>query len=58
VELISLTTTREGLVVTARKDSQTYPPGRTVSDEKMAGLYLVRNAFHGAWNYTIQPPVR
>ena len=58
VELISHTTTKEGLVVTARKDSQTYPTGRKVSDEELAGLHLVRNAFHGDWNYTIQPQVR
>src|SRR5215467_2471336 len=55
LELISHTTTKEGLVVTARKDSQTYPTGRKVSDEELAGLNLVRDAFHGDWNYTIKP---
>jgi hypothetical protein len=55
LELISHTTTKEGLVVTALKDSQTYPTGLKVSDEELAALNLVRDAFHGDWNYTIKP---
>jgi hypothetical protein len=55
LELISHTTTKEGLVVTARKDGQTYPTGRKVSDEELAVLNLVRDTFHGEWNYTIKP---
>ncbi len=55
LELISHTTTIEGLVVLARKDSQIYPTGRKVSDEELAALNLVRDAFHGEWNYTIKP---
>ncbi len=57
LELISHTTTKAGLVVTARKDSQTYPTGRKVSDEELAGLNVVRDTFHGEWNYTIKPQV-
>jgi transposase len=55
LELISHTTTAEGLVVTARKDSQTYPTGLQVTDDELAALNLVRDAFHGDWNYTIKP---
>jgi transposase len=55
LELISHTTTAEGLTVTARKDSQTYPTGMKVTDEELAALSLVRDAFHGDWNYTILP---
>src|SRR5215471_18082898 len=55
LELISHTTTIEGLIVTARKDSHTSPTGRKVSDEELAGLNLVRDAFHGDWNSTIKP---
>ena len=58
LELISQTTTNEGLVVTARKDSQTYPTGLKVTDEELAGLNLVRDAFHGDWNYIIKPQVQ
>jgi Rhodopirellula transposase DDE domain len=55
LELISHTTTDAGLVVTACKDSHTYPTGRKVSDEELAALNIVRDTFHGEWNYTIQP---
>lgn len=55
IELISHTTTQEGLTVTAVKDTQSYPTGIKVSDEEMAALHLLRDSFHGEWNYTIQP---
>jgi transposase len=55
LELISHTTTNEGLTVTAVKDSQTYPTGLKVTDEELAALNLVRDTFHGEWNYTIKP---
>jgi transposase len=55
LELISHTTTREGLTVTAVKDGQTYPTGLKVSDEEVAALNLLRDPFHGEWNYTIKP---
>jgi Rhodopirellula transposase DDE domain len=55
IELISHTTTKEGLSVTAVKDTNLYPTGLKVSDEEMALLNITRNPFHGEWNYTIQP---
>jgi Rhodopirellula transposase DDE domain len=55
LELISHTTTTEGLTVTAVKDSQTYPTGLKVTDEELQALNLVRDTFHGEWNYTIEP---
>jgi DDE family transposase len=55
LELISHTTTNEGLMVTAVKDSQTYPTGLKVTDEELAALNLFREPFHGEWNYTIKP---
>lgn len=58
LELISHTTTTEGLTVTAVKDSQTYPTGLKVTDEELAALNLVRDPFHGEWNYTIKPQGR
>ncbi len=58
LELISHTTTQEGLTVTAVKDSQTYPTGLKVTDEDLARLHLLRDAFHGDWNYTIKPQQR
>lgn len=55
IELISHTTTKQGLTVTAVKDSNTYPTGIQVSDEDLAALNITREPFHGDWNYTIQP---
>jgi transposase len=55
IELISRTTTKQGLTVTAVKDSNSYPTGIKVSDEDLAALNIMREPFHGDWNYTIQP---
>jgi len=55
IELISHTTTKEGLQVTAVKDSHAYPTGINVSDAEMAALNLSRDTFHGEWNYTLRP---
>ena len=54
IELISHTSTEEGLTVTAVKDTNSYPTGLKVSDEDMAALKITSNPFHGDWNYTIQ----
>ena len=58
LELISHTTTNEGLTVTALKDSNPYPTGLKVTDEELAALNLVRASFHGEWNYTIKPQLQ
>lgn len=55
LELISHTTTKEGLRVIALKDSNTYPTGLKISDDELAALNLSRDSFHGEWNYTIKP---
>jgi transposase len=55
VSLIKATTTAKGLKVDAEVDRNQYPAGVTVSDEEMACLNLVRDPFHGEWNYTISP---
>jgi len=55
IELISHTTTKEGLQVTAIKDSNTYPTGITVTDAELNSLNIIRDPFHGEWNYTIKP---
>ncbi len=55
VELIASTTTLTGLAVRCELDTQDYPKGITVSDEKMATLNIKGNAFHPEWNYTISP---
>jgi len=61
VDLISATTTDTGLAVRCELDSAEYPKGIVVSDREMDGLNISRDAFHGEWNYTMQPtssPVR
>jgi transposase len=58
LELISHTKTKEGLAVTALKDSNTYPTGLKVSDAELATLNISRDPFHGEWNYTIKPQQR
>ncbi len=55
IELISHTTTKNGLTVTAVPDTNTYQKGLKVSDEELALLSITRNEFHGEWNYTITP---
>lgn len=55
IELLSSTTTKQGLTVTAMIDKNKYPTGVKVSDAEMFRLNITRNAFHGDWNYTINP---
>jgi hypothetical protein len=55
VNLIAATTTTTGLTVTAVIDDGEYPIGLKVSDEEFAALNLMRDDFHGEWNYTIYP---
>jgi hypothetical protein len=55
VQLISATTTREGLQVHAELDTGEYPTKVQVSDEQMTTLNLRPHPFHGEWNYTVGP---
>lgn len=55
VDLIAATTTQTGLRVEAEFDQGNYPTNIKVADADMAKLRLERHAFHGEWNYSIQP---
>jgi transposase len=55
VELIGATTTRTGLTVQAGRDTGSYPTKIKVSDDELAAIHLTPHAFHGEWNYTINP---
>jgi hypothetical protein len=55
IDLISATTTDTGLTVRCELDPNTYPMGTVVPNAEMNAINLVRNAFHGDWNYTIRP---
>jgi transposase len=55
IELISHTSTREGLRVRAMVDQNLYPTGINVTDEELKQLNIHPDSFHGEWNYTIKP---
>ena len=55
ISLIGNTTNRGGLVVRAQLDKRKYPTGKKVTAKEVDELKIVRDAFHGDWNYTIKP---
>ncbi len=55
VRLIGATKTEGGLVVKASVDPGKYPTGLKVSDDELAGVKCLPDAFHGEWNYRIRP---
>ena len=54
INLIAATTTSTGLEVYARLDQNDYPKVE-VTDAELAAVNLTRDAFHGEWNYSINP---
>ena len=58
VDLIGATTTETGLTVRCELDEKAYPKGIVVSDQEMAEINILRDDFHGEWNYTIRPDNR
>jgi hypothetical protein len=58
VELIANTTTKTGLTVRCKLDTNTYPKGLKVSDDDMATLDHKRNDFYPDWNYTVSPRLK
>jgi transposase len=57
VELISATTTKTGLEVECEIDPNIYPKGIKVTDKELKAVNLLKDSFHGEWNYTINPNV-
>ena len=55
VNLIAGTTTTTGLTVRAALDETIYETGITVTDMQLGQLRIIRNDFHGEWNFTITP---
>jgi len=55
VRLIATTTTVAGLQVTCTLDRRKYAVGKKVSDAEMKTIRIVKDKFHGEWNYTIRP---
>ena len=53
IELIGATTTKTGLKIKAKRDTEWYPTGVKITDAALAALPLRPHAFHGDWNYTL-----
>lgn len=53
VNLIANTTNKKGLQIKAEIDTNTYETGKKVSDKEIRNINLVKNKFHGEWNYSI-----
>jgi len=57
VNLIGATTTDTGLTVKCVIDHNEYKKGIEVPEEELSKVNLVRDNFHGDWNYSIAPNV-
>lgn len=55
VNLISNTRTTTGLEVHAWLDEKNYPKAKEVNLEDLENVKILRNKFHGEWNYEIHP---
>lgn len=55
ISLIGATTTTKGLTVKAKLDERIYLTGIKVTEQEKEKLNIVRNDFHGEWNYIISP---
>ena len=55
VNLIASTTTEAGLTVKCGVDDTIYETGIKVGDNELGHVNIVRNPFHGEWNYIIAP---
>ena len=54
VQLIGNTTTKTGLTIRAELDENIYEKGCKISNEQLAEVNLVKQEFHGEWNYIIK----
>ena len=55
LNLIANTKTKTGLSVKVELDKREYPKGIRVLDNEFATINIVRDDFHGEWNYSISP---
>jgi hypothetical protein len=56
VDLIGATSTATGLTVRAELDTGTYPTGIRYTKKQVDALPIIRQDFHGEWNYCVSPP--
>jgi len=57
VNLIGATKTTTGLKVACELDDTEYEKGRKVSDKEFNKINLIKENFHGEWNYRIVPDI-
>jgi hypothetical protein len=57
VQLIGSTKTTKGLQIRAQIDYRKYSKGVEVDDKNFNGIAIIKNTFHGEWNYIISPVV-
>lgn len=50
-----MTIPKVGLQIKSKLDSRIYKKGIVVSDEELAKINIIKDAFHGEWNYQISP---
>ena len=55
INLISSTTTSKGLKIICIEDRNHYVLGTTVTPAELDAINIVREDFHGNWNYAILP---
>lgn len=55
LNLIAGTRTKTGLSVRVELDNREYPKGIKVPDAEFAAINMIRDDFHGDWNYSISP---
>ena len=55
LSLIANTKTKTGLSVKAELDNSKYPKGIKVPDAEFTSINIIRDDFHGEWNYSISP---
>ena len=55
VNLIGATKTTKGLRVDCELDDTKYEQGRKVSNKEFNKINLIKDNFHGEWNYKIVP---
>ena len=55
VQLIANTKTKKGLIIKSKLDERIYEKGIKVSDEELKKISIIKDEFHGEWNYQISP---
>ena len=55
INLIGATTTKTGLEIVCKVSYKDYPLGVKVSDSDFDSINVLRNDFHGEWNYSVLP---